>query len=59
MPVASVRQRTDRTVISNYRAMLLSVAAFTVDQVCDMQNERLRKVQQFMLDLTQGSIRFA
>lgn len=38
---------------------LLSAATITGDEVCNMQDEKLGKIQDIMLDLTEGKIRYA
>ncbi len=40
-------------------ATLLSAATITGDEVCNMQNEKLGKIQDVMLDITEGKIRYA
>ncbi|GGD54512.1 PRC-barrel domain-containing protein [Lacimicrobium alkaliphilum] len=40
-------------------ATLLSADTITGDEVCNMQDEKLGKIQDIMLDLTQGKIRYA
>ncbi|SDU23069.1 PRC-barrel domain-containing protein [Halopseudomonas salegens] len=38
---------------------LLSAESITGDEVCNMQNDKLGKIQNIMLDLTEGKIRYA
>ncbi|SFX28929.1 PRC-barrel domain-containing protein [Marinospirillum alkaliphilum] len=38
---------------------LLSAATVTGNEVCNMQDEKLGKIQDIMLDLTEGKIRYA
>lgn len=38
---------------------LLSASTITGDEVCNMQNEKLGKIQDVMLDITEGKIRYA
>lgn len=40
-------------------AMLLSAASITGDEVRNMQNENLGKIEDIMLDVTSGKIRYA
>ena len=40
-------------------ASLLSADSITGDEVCNMQDEKLGKIQDIMLDLTEGKIRYA
>lgn len=40
-------------------AMLLSASTITGDEVCNMQDEKLGKIQDLMLDITEGKIRYA
>jgi len=40
-------------------ATLLSATTITGDEVCNMQDEKLGKIQDLMLDLTEGKIRYA
>ena len=37
---------------------LLSAATITGDEVCNMQNEKLGKIQDVMLDIAEGKIRY-
>lgn len=39
--------------------MLLSASTITGDEVCNMQDEKLGKIQDLMLDITEGKIRYA
>lgn len=41
------------------RTNLLSADSITGDEVCNMQDEKLGKIQDIMLDLTEGKIRYA
>ncbi|WP_372625381.1 PRC-barrel domain-containing protein [Arsukibacterium sp.] len=49
------------TVAGNVPAhvMLLSADSITGDEVCNMQDEKLGKIQNIMLDTTEGKIRYA
>ncbi|WP_375056074.1 PRC-barrel domain-containing protein [Zobellella sp. DQSA1] len=38
---------------------LLSASTITGDEVCNMQEEKLGKIQDLMLDITEGKIRYA
>ncbi len=38
---------------------LLSAATITGDEVCNMQDEKLGKIQDIMLDMAEGKIRYA
>ncbi|UIP30361.1 MULTISPECIES: PRC-barrel domain-containing protein [Photobacterium] len=38
---------------------LLSSSSITGDDVCNMQDEKLGKIQDIMLDMTEGNIRYA
>lgn len=38
---------------------LLSASTITGDEVCNMQDEKLGKIQDIMLDITEGKIRYA
>ncbi len=38
---------------------LLSAATITGDEVCNLQDEKLGKIQDIMLDITEGRIRYA
>lgn len=38
---------------------LLSAETITGDEVCNMQDEKLGKIQDIMLDITEGKIRYA
>ncbi|GAB3279041.1 PRC-barrel domain-containing protein [Parahaliea aestuarii] len=40
-------------------AMLLSADTITGDEVCNMQGEKLGKIQDLMLDISEGKIRYA
>lgn len=40
-------------------ATLLSASTITGDEVCNMQDEKLGKIQDIMLDITEGKIRYA
>lgn len=40
-------------------ATLLSAATITGDEVCNMQDEKLGRIQDVVLDLTEGKIRYA
>lgn len=40
-------------------ATLLSAATITGDEVCNLQDEKLGKIQDIMLDMTEGKIRYA
>ncbi|PMR70093.1 PRC-barrel domain-containing protein [Halomonas heilongjiangensis] len=40
-------------------ATLLSASTITGDEVCNMQDEKLGKIQDVMLDTTEGKIRYA
>lgn len=40
-------------------ATLLSASTITGDEVCNMQDEKLGKIQDLMLDMTEGKIRYA
>ena len=40
-------------------AMLLSAATITGAEVCNMQDEKLGEIQDVMLDMTEGKIRYA
>lgn len=40
-------------------ATLLSAATITGDEVCNLKDEKLGKIQDIMLDLTDGKIRYA
>jgi sporulation protein YlmC with PRC-barrel domain len=40
-------------------ASLLSASTITGDEVCNLQDEKLGKIQDLMLDLTEGKIRYA
>ena len=40
-------------------ATLLSATTITGDEVCNMQDEKLGKIQDLMLDITEGKIRYA
>ncbi|KKO45362.1 photosystem reaction center subunit H [Arsukibacterium ikkense] len=40
-------------------ALLLSADSITGDEVCNMQDEKLGKIQDIMLDTTEGKIRYA
>lgn len=40
-------------------AMLLSAATITGDDVCNLQNETLGKIQDLMIDVAEGRIRYA
>jgi sporulation protein YlmC with PRC-barrel domain len=40
-------------------ATLLSGSTITGDDVCNMQNEKLGEIQDIMLDMTEGKIRYA
>lgn len=40
-------------------AALLSAATVTGNEVCNLQDEKLGKIQDIMLDLTEGKIRYA
>ncbi len=40
-------------------ATLLSASTIIGDEVCNMQDERLGKIQDVMLDITEGKIRYA
>jgi sporulation protein YlmC with PRC-barrel domain len=42
-----------------FEAALLSAAAITGDEVCNMQDEKLGGIQDVMLDITEGKIRHA
>lgn len=41
------------------RTNLLSADSINGDEVCNMQDEKLGKIQDIMLDLTEGKIRYA
>jgi sporulation protein YlmC with PRC-barrel domain len=40
-------------------AALLSASSMSGDEVCNMQDEKLGKVQDFMVDTSEGKIRYA
>lgn len=40
-------------------AALLSASTINGDEVCNMQDEKLGKIQDLMLDMTEGKIRYA
>jgi sporulation protein YlmC with PRC-barrel domain len=40
-------------------ASLLSASTITGDEVCNMQDEKLGKIQDVMLDMSEGKIRYA
>lgn len=40
-------------------AVLLSAATLVGDEVCNMQDEKLGKIQDIMLDISSGKIRYA
>lgn len=40
-------------------ALLLSAATITGNEVCNMQDEKLGKIEDLMLDMTEGEIRYA
>ena len=40
-------------------ASLLSAGSITGDEVCNLRNEKLGKIQDIMLDMTDGKIRYA
>ena len=43
----------------NSGAALLSADSITGDEVCNMQDEKLGKIQDLMLDINEGRIRYA
>lgn len=42
----------------NGAGALLSAGSITGDEVCNMQDEKLGKIQDIMLDMTEGKIRY-
>ncbi|HEX5791924.1 MAG TPA: PRC-barrel domain-containing protein [Rheinheimera sp.] len=42
----------------NGAGALLSAGSITDDEVCNMQDEKLGKIQDIMLDMTEGKIRY-
>lgn len=53
------KSRYDAASDTQAGATLLSAATITGDEVCNMQDEKLGKIQGIMLDITEGRIRYA
>ncbi|WP_088328930.1 PRC-barrel domain-containing protein [Lacimicrobium sp. SS2-24] len=53
------QSKYDRPDSTKASATLLSAATITGDEVCNMQDEKLGKIEDIMLDLTAGKIRYA
>lgn len=53
------KNRYDTAYDTQAGATLLSAGTITGEEVCNMQDEKLGKIQELMLDITSGRIRYA